>query len=207
MELKLEGWAAVPALLCCCVCSAVPIIFMVYLGIYAFNNPDQEAWYGLDTDGKGALFASEDAGLTGRATELVDIHARFVTWFLWGFIQTLVLPLSATILVGLGMLIHPSLGSFCSGLLGCGMSCGGLAWWITGIVWRFRSDGAYATGDVVPEGKDLDAWEAEISADDSLFQYKSGKFMFIYYVICWSMMACGCLTSLCGAIAGCLSNK
>ena len=33
-------------------CSILPIVFIVYLGIYAFNNPDQEAWYGLDKNGK-----------------------------------------------------------------------------------------------------------------------------------------------------------
>ena len=33
-------------------CSILPIVFVVYLGIYAFNNPDQEAWYGLDENGK-----------------------------------------------------------------------------------------------------------------------------------------------------------
>ena len=33
-------------------CSILPIVFVVYLGIYAFNNPDQEAWYGLDANGK-----------------------------------------------------------------------------------------------------------------------------------------------------------
>ena len=33
-------------------CSIVPIVYVVYLGIYAFNNPDQEAWYGLDSNGK-----------------------------------------------------------------------------------------------------------------------------------------------------------
>jgi len=39
------------------------------------------------------------------------------------------------------------------------MACGGLAWWITGIVWRFRSDGAFASGDIPAEkGMDIDEW-------------------------------------------------
>ena len=33
-------------------CSILPLVFVIYLGIYAFNNPDQEAWYGLDENGK-----------------------------------------------------------------------------------------------------------------------------------------------------------
>mmetsp|Transcript_32073 Transcript_32073/g.37718 ORF Transcript_32073/g.37718 Transcript_32073/m.37718 type:complete len:106 (+) Transcript_32073:171-488(+) len=105
------------------------------------------------------------------------------------------------------MLINPTLGSCCMGLNGCAMTCGGLAWWITGIVWRFRSDGAYAAGDIVPDGKTLEDWETEISADGSLFQHQSGKFMFIYYILCWSLMGLSCLCSVCAAIAGCVTNK
>ena len=62
MEFKLEGWAAVPAILCCCVCAAMPVTLIVYLGIYAFNNPDPDAWLGI-ADGKNTLFAT-DAGTT-----------------------------------------------------------------------------------------------------------------------------------------------
>ena len=105
------------------------------------------------------------------------------------------------------MLINEGLGKCCGGLASLGMCCGGTAWWITGIVWRFRSEGAYAAGDLVPEGKSVDDWDTEISDEDSLFQYKSGKFMFIYYVICWSCMALSCLCSAIGAIAACAVGK
>ena len=138
---------------------------------------------------------------------MIDIHGRFVTWFFWGFLQALVIPVGSSILVGLGMLIHESIGKGCMGLQGLGMCCGGAAWWITGIVWRFRSDGAYAAGDIVPEGKSVEDWEEEITADGSLFQYKSGKFMFIYYVICLSITAFACLCSMIGAICGCIQKK
>ena len=58
------------------------VIWTVYLCIYAFDNPDQPAWYGKK-DGKPSLFGSpEEQG----AGELTDIHQRFVSWFLWGFI-------------------------------------------------------------------------------------------------------------------------
>ena len=176
------------------------------MGIYAFNNPDSEAWLGLGPDGNHALYADKTAGDTANATELVDIHARFVFWFLWGFSQALLIPLSSMLLTVIGALIHPTLGTLCAGLTGCTMSCGGLAWWITGIVWRFRSDGAYAVGDIVPEGKTVEDWEAEITTDGSLYQFKSGKFMFIYYIISWSIMACSCLCSIIAAICGCVAK-
>jgi len=33
-------------------CSAVPVVLTVYLGIYSFNNPDNEAWYAYNKNGK-----------------------------------------------------------------------------------------------------------------------------------------------------------
>ena len=207
MESLKGGCTALCACLCGCVAAAVPITFVVYLGIYAFNNPDNEAWVGVAPTGKQALYADETAGTLAKATSLADIHGRFVSWFLWGFLQNLVLPVSAVLLIGLGMLINEGLGKCCGGLASLGMCCGGTAWWITGIVWRFRSEGAYAAGDFVPEGKSVEDWDTEISGEDSLFQYKSGKFMFIYFMICWSFMALGCLCSAIGAIAACVAGK
>jgi hypothetical protein len=45
----------------------------------------------------------------------------------------------------------------------------GLAWWITGIVWRFRSDGLYAVGDILKEGVTEEQWAKDIVKDGSLF--------------------------------------
>ena len=40
------------ACICGCAIAAIPITFIVYLGIYAFNNPDNEAWVGIAPTGK-----------------------------------------------------------------------------------------------------------------------------------------------------------
>ena len=115
-------------------------------------------------------------------------------------------PIGGALLTVLAMFISPSLGSCIGPLVGCGAGCGGLAWWIAGIVWRFRSDGAYAAGDVLPNGKELEAWQTEIEAEGSLFQVKSGKFMFIFYVITWSSMGLCCLCMLVGSIYACVAG-
>ena len=47
-------------------------------------------------------------------------------------------------------------------LLGTGASCGAFAWWVVGIVWRFRSDGSYTAGDIPPEGTLLEDWDKEL---------------------------------------------
>ena len=59
-------------------CASLPVVLTVYLGVYAFNNPDKEAWYGVVDEDSEALYASEADGKMVNATELVDIHKRFV---------------------------------------------------------------------------------------------------------------------------------
>lgn len=63
---------------------------MVYLGIFAFANPDPKAWYGRLSDDEpsstGALYATKEAGLALGATELINIHRQYENWFLWGFL-------------------------------------------------------------------------------------------------------------------------
>ena len=202
---KVEGPAAIPFVLLCCACCIAPIVFVVYLGVYSFNNPDNEAWLGVTPAGEYELYKDEASG--AGSTDLVDIHSRFVIWFTWGFLQNLVAPLASGLLVGMGLMLHPILGSVCMCLLGSAMSCGGIAWWITGIVWRFRSDGKFACGDVVPEGMTEEAWQAEITADDSLYQHSTGNFLFIYYIICWSLAGAGCLCSILASICACCRSK
>jgi len=90
---------------CCFALSVVPIVFLVYLGIYAFNNPDQDAWYGL-VKTEQTLFTTEDAGKMVGAENLVNIHSRFVVWFLWGFIQMLA-PITLPIATTIGLAISP----------------------------------------------------------------------------------------------------
>ena len=49
---KVEGPLAVPFVILACACAAMPLVFVIYLGIYAFNNPDHEAWLGKVGGGK-----------------------------------------------------------------------------------------------------------------------------------------------------------
>ena len=84
------------ACLCCCIITtlsllAIPLIFFIYLGIFAFANPDAAAWVSKDTAGNKISLYSTQSEAEGAGTEVVDIHGRFVSWFLWGFIQ-MILP-------------------------------------------------------------------------------------------------------------------
>jgi len=181
--------------LCSLGCCAAQVTFIVYLGIFAFNNPDKEAWYGINATGQANLFAAESDATTTGDTELDDIHGKFVMWFLWGFIMSLA-PCAAAPLMAIAGCIHLTLANVLGGILSCGIGCGGLAWWISGIVWRFKASGAFAAGDSLTE-EEFTALDAD---KESLYQYRSGKFMLIYYLIIWSLMGCSILSSLIGLI-------
>ena len=149
--------------LCALTCCGISITFIVYLGIYGLNNPDKEAWYGVDVQGEGALFETNNS--VGAESKLINIHGKFVLWFLWGFIFALS-TFAATPIMMIASCIHEMLGKVLGGILTCGLGCGGLAWWIAGIVWRFNTAGAYASGDLLP----ADAF-AELAKDNSSTLY------------------------------------
>ena len=171
LNIKIEGPLAIP-LACCSM--ILPLVLTISLGVFAFANPDNEAWVGKSSDGSFKLYKDEGAGK--GSTDLVDIHGRLVAWFLWGFMQHLVVPALLLISSIMCMLVCMPLnalcqicGSACMVFMCCGTSCSYMAWWITGIVWRFSSDGRYSVGDIVPAGKSNDDWSKELEADDSLY--------------------------------------
>ena len=160
-----DGAGKAGLFVCCATCLAIPTVFATFLGIYAYNNPDQQAWYGI-VDGKQQLFA--DPSEAGSNMDLVDIHSRFQTWFHWGFISMVALPVN-TLLMVLFMFCNATLGNICC--CSCIFVTGStsLAWFISGLVWRFRQDGAFAAGDYEMMGKTKDEWEAIVTAEDSLY--------------------------------------
>ena len=46
-----DGAGKAGLFVCCATCLAIPTVFATFLGIYAYNNPDKQAWYGI-VDGK-----------------------------------------------------------------------------------------------------------------------------------------------------------
>ncbi len=196
------------AMVCSCLCSLAMcggwITFMVYLGKYAYGNPNSEAWYGVANGAEG-LYASEAAGTAAGASELSDVHGHFVAWFTWGLWQQL-LPILTALTAGLAMLLSPTLGT-CVGSLGmCGFSCGGLVWWIMGMVWRFNAAGKYATGDSFAVDYTGEDYQAAFIANQPLNQVQSGNFMAVYYLITWILMGTSCGCSLLCALGACIAS-
>ena len=72
------------SLFCCLVCCGGYVTWLTYLGKYAYGNPNGEAWYGV-VNTTPTLLPTEAALTALGATDVVDVHSRFVAWFLWGF--------------------------------------------------------------------------------------------------------------------------
>ena len=73
--------------LCCAFCSCLLffgllVTYVVYLGIFAFANPDKQAYYMVDA-------YNEKMTETAENESAVNVHGQFVAWFIWGFIMAL----------------------------------------------------------------------------------------------------------------------
>lgn len=100
---------------CCCVSLTclifvgVWLTFLIYLGIYSFDNPDKDAWLGhvpVKENIKSIqmeLYPSEQALKTaGADSQYIHMHARLVAWFTWGFF-THISPFGTIFLVLIGL--------------------------------------------------------------------------------------------------------
>ena len=112
--------------LSCCVGMTT---LLIYLGIYAFKNPDMDNVWVIEEP------LTLQYGKQGMKNA-IPIHNNFVLWFHFGFICTLLVPITF-FLINICSMINPKLGGWLGGLTMCGATCGGFAWWITGMIWRF----------------------------------------------------------------------
>ena len=176
-------------------CCALSIVYLVYLGIYAFNNPDNQVFY-TSQGSEQKLTAT----LSNEHSE--DVHSQFVSWFTVGFTLA-ILPCATALLTGLIFMINETCAGMISKLITCLSGCVGIAWFITGIVWRFKESGSIASGDQLsPE-----EYKQEIANEDTLYQFKSGKFMLIYYIIVWTLIGLSCTFGCLACILSCFCKS
>jgi len=73
-----------------------------------------------------------------------------------------------------------------------------IAAYIAGLVWRLRTSGRFASGDIMPEDVTEEQWYQEITSDEpsNYYQYSSGRFIWILLVISWVILGL-CCCALC----------
>ena len=184
--------------ICSCGCLAAIITFTVYCGMYAFNNPEPQAYYIAAT---GASPASLVGVADVDAVGVTAVHDQFVRWFTWIFAQQKVMFFGGPIIVFLVtciMRVSACLGNLCGVLMACGVCGSGLGAWIAGMVWRFSEAGKFASGDNLADDY--------VPADDTLLQLSNGKFMGIYYLITWILLGTICGCSIIVGLFTCICN-
>jgi len=98
------------------------IVFVVFIFIYAFANPDNEGWYAvqttLSTDGKPAFDTQIMAGTemvdtaANTYSDMDDVHSTFVMWFTWSAINYMLLC-GVSIFSTVIATFSPGIASFC----------------------------------------------------------------------------------------------
>ena len=76
------------------------------------------------------------------------------------------------------------------GLVGCLSVFGGVAWYITGIIFRWRHYGKVCSGDY---------WDMS-SGEPNVYLVNTGEWMVYYYVVTWIILGITCL-GWCGFFA------
>jgi len=113
---------------------------------------------------------------------------------MWGFILQMVAIGGALIGCVASALKNASLIKAASGLIACGQCLGGLAWFIAGQVFRWRTEGMICSGPAAkPDSKQLG------------ILLKSGNFIQIWMIIMYSVIGCCCCLAVLGAV--CSKNK
>ena len=175
-----------------CMIAVVILTFVVFLGVFGMVNPDRQVWYGeiKTPDFERKLFASLEEGIGAEAEGLTDIHGRLTVWFLWGFLLTLS-PLPLAMVVVIANACHEKCGSVAAQVSFCQLGCLWLAWWVIGIVWRFRADGRFTCGDEEyfksSEGETKSFFSIPPYVEDTLYQQQSCTFMKVFYIVCWAI--------------------
>ena len=74
----------------------------------------------------------------------------------------------------------------------CLLGISAFAWFVMGIILRFKHNGSFSTGSLEPSNNDKPDWYSSNYTNESLFQYKSGNFMLVFYVLMFVIQGLAC---------------
>ena len=135
---------------CLCIICCAYVTLLVFVGIYAYKNPDPtDCWY---LAGMQVGMASEEAALADMPQDLgepVNVHAVYTGWFTWLF-WTLMVPVFglATMITMTGIEVDARKID-CVGLIyACATCLSFIAVFVVGSIWRFSGMSKACTRDV-----------------------------------------------------------
>mgnify|MGYP007023081433 CR=1 FL=1 len=140
-------------IICCVLATGVMATVTVYLGIYAYKNPDPKAcWVVRDLHTSGLTKSDVIARSNAMGIDIVDgypmeMHKVYVVWFLWGFWANVAILALNVLLMPLGFMKKERTGMILGSVF-CGFYCiNTFVWLAFGGIWRFSKAGVVASGD------------------------------------------------------------
>ena len=148
------------------------LVLMIYLGIYAYGNPDPKtAFY---VDGVESVALTKEA-ITASATKFgvrvrngypMDMSVLFRTWFLWGFWGCVVQVsiLATAIPLCFVFKSHINVLNLIFLVLEGVSCCSSVIWVILGFFWRFSAAGRVTSGEKLSRADGLtdEQWKASV---------------------------------------------
>ena len=171
-------------------------VFVVYLGLFAYGNPDPNHCFyvdGLDTPAKSkqsVMILAGDRDIRVKTGYPIDMAHIFRTWFLWGFwdkifqisIIAIFLPMALmnkSENAGLRRWLFYIFQTLSTGSF--------IAWFVIGFFWRFSRGGRVASGDKLERvaGTSDEVWKLAVEGAKAAdgYQLKSGLFMEVFMFI------------------------
>ena len=171
------------------------IVFVIYLGVYTFNNPDPKNCFfidGLDKTAPTKLAAvklAADRDIPVKSGYPVDMAHIFRGWFIWGFLNqmyqiSVIIVFTLIALICKSKMPHLSIIYTVFQSMSCLIS---LLWIAMGMFWRFSKAGTTASGGKLERAQGVSdfAWEEALEGAKITdgTQLQGGKFMHVFLMI------------------------
>ena len=125
---------------------------IIYLGIYAYKNPDPKAcWVVRDLHTTAKTKQEVVARANAMGIDITEgypqeMHRLYIAWFRWGFYTHLVYVIVSIVVAFLAM-AKKSYAWTIAGFNCCIFTTNSLVWLAMGAIWRFSKAGVTASGD------------------------------------------------------------
>lgn len=138
-------------------------IVMIYLGIYAYGNPDPNECFfvdGVESTRRSRAAIIAEAGTLGvevRPGYPINMATLFRSWFMWGFWGSIFQIALVATLIPLCFVMKSQIPllNITGGIVQGVICCNNIAWFFLGFFWRFSRAGRVSAGEKLERPADI----------------------------------------------------